>query len=136
VFDDMPEVAGIGWTQYTPYFMDGEPCEFSVNDFWPIWSKEVWRKHRKPRDGEDFVLEDEGNEYYDELYEEYASTRGWHLDDANSELDIPDVFEKKFHSAISLFGQIPDDVYNDMFGDHVAVTATRDKIETEEWGHD
>lgn len=30
--DACPEVTGIHWTQYTPYFNDGESCEFSVND--------------------------------------------------------------------------------------------------------
>lgn len=27
-----PEITGIGWTQYTPYFNDGEPCVFRVGD--------------------------------------------------------------------------------------------------------
>lgn len=28
-----PGVTAVSWTQYTPYFNDGDPCEFSVN--WP-----------------------------------------------------------------------------------------------------
>ena len=28
-----PEVTGVHWTQYTPYFNDGDSCEFSVNEF-------------------------------------------------------------------------------------------------------
>jgi hypothetical protein len=31
--DKCPEVTGIHWTQFTPYFNDGESCEFSVNDY-------------------------------------------------------------------------------------------------------
>ena len=27
-----PRVKAIAWRQYAPYFNDGEPCEFSVND--------------------------------------------------------------------------------------------------------
>lgn len=27
-----PEIAGIAWTQYTPYFNDGEPCTFSAGE--------------------------------------------------------------------------------------------------------
>lgn len=30
--DECPEVTGIHWTQYTPYFNDGESCEFGVNE--------------------------------------------------------------------------------------------------------
>ena len=28
---DNPAVAGVRWTQYTPYFNDGDPCTFSVH---------------------------------------------------------------------------------------------------------
>jgi hypothetical protein len=30
--DECPEVTGVHWTQYTPYFNDGEACEFNVNE--------------------------------------------------------------------------------------------------------
>ena len=32
VFDAHPEIKAIRWTQYTPYFNDGETCEFSRHD--------------------------------------------------------------------------------------------------------
>lgn len=35
-----------GWTQYTPYFNDGDPCEFTVHELF-IWSK-------NDRESEDF----------------------------------------------------------------------------------
>jgi hypothetical protein len=31
-FDACPEVEAVTWTQYTPYFNDGETCEFSVHE--------------------------------------------------------------------------------------------------------
>lgn len=31
-FKENTEVQAIIWTQYTPYWMDGEPCEFSVHE--------------------------------------------------------------------------------------------------------
>jgi hypothetical protein len=34
LFVAYPNVKAIGWTQYTPYFNDGEPCVFSVNDLY------------------------------------------------------------------------------------------------------
>lgn len=33
VLDD-PLITEFGWTQYTPYFNDGDVCEFSVNEPW------------------------------------------------------------------------------------------------------
>lgn len=29
---DRPEVLGVGWAQYTPYFNDGEPCVFGIGE--------------------------------------------------------------------------------------------------------
>lgn len=31
-FDKHPEVTGIAWTQYAPYFNDGDACTFSVHE--------------------------------------------------------------------------------------------------------
>jgi hypothetical protein len=33
-FEANPKVEAIRWRQYTPYFNDGEPCEFSVDDLY------------------------------------------------------------------------------------------------------
>lgn len=33
LFESCPEIKQVHWTQYTPYFNDGEACEFSVNEF-------------------------------------------------------------------------------------------------------
>lgn len=32
-FQDAPEVTSVHWTQYTPYFNDGDECKFSINGF-------------------------------------------------------------------------------------------------------
>jgi hypothetical protein len=31
IFEQFPAVESFGWTQYTPYWCDGEACEFGVN---------------------------------------------------------------------------------------------------------
>ena len=33
LFDKYPEVTSVVWTQYTPYFNDGDACTFTVNAF-------------------------------------------------------------------------------------------------------
>ena len=32
MFDKEPALQSFSWVQYTPYFNDGEPCKFGVND--------------------------------------------------------------------------------------------------------
>ena len=39
-FEKHPEVKAIAWVQYTPYFNDGEPCEFGVRDAYAADSDE------------------------------------------------------------------------------------------------
>lgn len=34
IFAKYPEILKFGWTQYTPYFNDGDPCVFSYNSMY------------------------------------------------------------------------------------------------------
>ena len=35
LFEKHPELDGFNWTEYTPYFNDGDTCEFSANTDYP-----------------------------------------------------------------------------------------------------
>lgn len=114
MFDKLFEkgVEGIRWTQYTPYFNDGESCEFSVNenimlDF-----------------GEGFV-----DEY--ELYYEWVSGQGRVF--KNKEEEIKSSLIEK---ASELVSEVEEDVMYDLFGDHVQVTVTPSGVEVDEYDHD
>lgn len=39
-FEEQPDLYGIGWTQYTPYFNDGEECVFSLSCIGFFFTKE------------------------------------------------------------------------------------------------
>lgn len=45
LFAKWPKLENFSWTQYTPYFNDGEPCEFSINSDY----------HKYTYDGEEFT---------------------------------------------------------------------------------
>ncbi|MGW2713699.1 hypothetical protein ACWC4J_32700, partial [Streptomyces sp. NPDC001356] len=38
---DDPTIVEFGWTQYTPYFNDGDVCEFGVNELWVRTTEEI-----------------------------------------------------------------------------------------------
>jgi hypothetical protein len=42
IFAKYPEVETISWTQYTPYFNDGDVCEFGINSDVEINGKSEW----------------------------------------------------------------------------------------------
>ena len=119
-----PTVKGVMWAQYTPYFNDGEPCTFSVNE--P--AVEFTTDH-----GITGEYGDAGQylSYWDLKYEwenGYGSKRIFN--DPHKELG----------NTINAIGDfmkgIPDEVMLDCFGDHMQVTATVDGVTTEEYSHD
>ncbi|HTF81278.1 MAG TPA: hypothetical protein VL947_06125 [Cytophagales bacterium] len=80
------------WTQYTPYFNDGDECTLRVNT--------------------------------DYLY-------------VNGEEECPDELYDLVEQASTILQEIPDELMQDIFGDHVEVTVYSDgKIGIEEYDHD
>lgn len=105
-----PNITSVVWSQYTPYFNDGEPCVFGVHG--PRFDL-----------GEDSDLTD--------LWE-----FSYRLEDGK----LPDWCTKEVVETLGKFAeslsQIPDELYLNMFGDHVEVTATRDGFQVDEYSHD
>lgn len=118
-----PEVASVRWTQYTPYFNDGDSCEFSVHDPEVRFASEA--THEEGSVGED----DEDEEDYIDSWSlgYYAERRG---------VAEPKALMESLRSLGNLFSE-SEDAMRATFGDHVQVTIGRDgKAEVEEYGHD
>jgi len=106
------EVEKVKWTQYTPYFNDGEPCVFSVGDIYVRSNKST------EEEGE----EDEGFEYISSYNKK-----------------VPDGFSAEAWAALNELSDALSgmhDVLEEAFGDHVQVFVTREGIEVEEYEHD
>jgi len=133
-FEKNPGITGVVWTQYTPYFNDGETCEFSVNDCTftnaPIdeldnisWgdydgdTEGVWATENVAH-----VLSTD-REYYKEMRELIMSKGG--VDPESCKL---------FSDAIC--SSEMEDVMLAMFGDHVKVIATRTGFDVDDFSHD
>jgi hypothetical protein len=135
-FEEYPEVEKIVWTQYTPYFNDGDPCVFRVGEL-------------------AFTLENDKNEseYIGEgsilrlgSYVESAALRGqsWALDyqkvyETNCELvggkeRLAEISEKE--SEISRMIDSLEEWLEVIYGDHVQVTVTKNGTNIEEYEHD
>lgn len=117
-FEANPKIKAITWTQYTPFFNDGDPCEFSVYDMWVLSeeSYEAWM--------------DEGGSYAEEF--DVASR---YVDDRWKSV-LTDDEKKTIRTFVDSIHKLPDEVFEDMFGDHVYVVATADGFEVEEHSHD
>jgi len=54
-FEKRPDVYGVKWTQHTPYFNDGEPCVFGLDDVYLFFTKESFESEVLNYDNEDAV---------------------------------------------------------------------------------
>lgn len=123
VFDKHPILESFSWTQYTPYFNDGDECVFSANiDYLSINDEEFGSGK----------MEEINTEYgeYDPATRSYPNKKETPNPDFNKNLLLAGEDAKEFLSNID------DSVLRDMFGDHVEVKVTRDGTEVEEYEHD
>lgn len=123
-FDETPEIKVIKWTQYTPYFNDGDPCYFSVHE--PTFSN-CDDSNLVSTYGELDMSEDEA-----EQEGLFAFEGTWSRPD-NLPKHVVENTDKlcEFINASEM-----EDVLLAVFGDHVCVTVTRDGIDVEEYSHD
>jgi hypothetical protein len=112
---NQPGVAAVRWTQYTPYFNDGDPCIFGVNDFTV-----------KLTDG-DPDAGDYGDGYLNEWDMRDRGTGGWATGYANLAPALRSLEEVSEHF---------EEFLKESFGDHATVTATRAGFEIEFYDHD
>lgn len=120
-FDANPEVHVVGWRQYTPYFNDGDTCEFNCYAEYAFVSNA--KDYENIRWGE--YNGDDENVWVEDA--DYGDT--------NEEL-IPKSVSANSAALRKLLAKIDEDVFLDMFGDHVQVFATREGFDVQDYDHD
>jgi hypothetical protein len=117
-FELNPMVNAIVWTQYTPYFNDGDTCEFSVGcaTFTNSDGSDIrWGEYNGDEEGVWC--------YGADCYNEETPPEGF-------DSDLCDSFDSMIQSAEM------QDVMKAMFGDHVQVIATREGFDVNDHDHD
>jgi len=130
-FNENPAVKCVVWTQYTPYFNDGEPCTFSVGDKYASTS-EYDHDTRYAEEMEGIIITYKPSPYYLENYNTNDHCRSV-VDQWNESDKELGESTRKF---IDILNKVPDEIYEDMFGDHMTVIATIDGFDTVEYEHD
>lgn len=129
LFEQFPTLEAFSWTQYTPYFNDGDSCEFSVRNDEPLTK---------------FAGQDK-------LQHNYYSTKKFVIDTDSA----PDKYGRQHHkyveveltdeqraanatgAAVNAFlRQFDEEQYKDMFGDHAQITVTKEGIDVDSYDHD
>lgn len=121
LFEKTDKIKSFTWRQYTPYFNDGDTCEFNVYCSEP----DINGEYIDELDWYSWKIK-----YYLKGDKEYVN-----LLTENPELDIESY--KIVEEFISVIESIPEDFLKDLFGDHAKVTIHSDgNVEVEEYDHD
>jgi hypothetical protein len=146
LFAEAPNLKSFGWTQYTPYFNDGDSCEFGVNFDYPYINganedyDEAFDIIIKIYDYKNLVTEEDvriNNEVAEKVG--YTWYKGKRIGERglcyNTNYD--EAAAKAVVQIKEVLHSIPKDFWKDLFGDHVKITLRADgSIEVEEYDHD
>lgn len=122
-----------GWTQYTPYFNDGDPCVFSMGELALIAKVDL--EGKDPDLAED-LLRDwsyEGSPAFSPYGFEKASKVTSTYGDGRKG-------DPRYDACLGACKQVYEALDNataeDIFGDHVRVVFTADGVEVEDYDHE
>lgn len=120
-------VYAFGWRQYTPYFNDGEPCEFGMGELSILGRADM---EDAPED------EYELANWFSENDVWYGGTESFRPWSSNSRLREPRY--KEASDAIEALYKVLsyNDLAKEVFGDHVSVLFKESGIEVEEYDHE
>ena len=125
ILDSCPELKSVSWNQYTPYFNDGDTCQFSSNtDYLKV-------------NGE---YAEEFNTLNPVIVENYGTwNREKRVYEGRVEKPNPN-YNKTLSDAVDkmseFLGIFDDDFYKSQFGDHVTVTITDNGVDSEDYDHE
>lgn len=120
-FTLVPTVKRVTWTQYTPYFNDGDACTFGVNE--PYFYNFV--------EDEDFEDYENDGEISEKGQWEISS---WYLREPEKYGLTTD--DKKIMEFLNEVITSNEDFMYDIFGDHQKIVLTADGVESDYYDHD
>lgn len=117
LFDKSEKIQSVGWTQYTPYFNDGDECTFSANT-------------------DDLIINAEA-EYKMNSKDDFFNKEIWGSGGTKINPNYVESEGKIIEEFQSILSEIPEEFYKELFGDHITVIIERSgNIKTVEYEHD
>lgn len=142
LFEAHPKLRSFSWKQYTDYFNDGEPCHFHAHTDYPDVNGHDPDSGRGDNWSDETISVVVGHRQRSETIQygwQQGQIRTWqepiYEERPNPAYD-PELVAAHEDVCEFLRGFETDD-FEEMFGDHVQITVTRDGVEIEEYtSHD
>jgi hypothetical protein len=132
LFEEHPNLVKFGWTQYTPYFNDGDTCEFGSNHRSPGILFTTSNLNQKDTDNIS-VWEVEFTDYhYGYRYNNEAKA----ILPTRELTDTEKAERVTGKAVIEFLKNFDDDDMYGMFGDHQMVWVSKDGVISEEHDHE
>lgn len=157
-FERNPGVHGIRWTQYTPYWMDGEECTFSANEPELELTKrifddgqhdllrrrlfylgEIEKARAFMEGGQDSPPKDRWAKTYSQRDVDRAEGEIAKIDEIIESVGGADAYARivaDFNVISRFIKSIKNSDLELIFGDHVQVSVTKDGVTVSEYDHD
>jgi len=119
-WEENPRINTVVWTQYAPYFNDGEPCVFSIHTI-------TFSNATEPDDISDLNWEE-----YNGETEGIWACGDWNIKDIAKEHQGVNLESAKILSRL-IYSDPMEDVLQDMFGSDNRVVATREGFTSEDY---
>lgn len=125
IFEKHPKIESFGWSQYTPYFNDGDTCTFSANtDYISINGEYV-----------------DDSKWVNETTVVDWGTWNRELRIYEGRVEVPNLdydaeLAKGSDEVTEFLRNFDNDFYITRFGDHAEITVTKDGVDVDEYEHD
>ena len=125
IFEKHPKIESFGWSQYTPYFNDGDTCTFSANtDYISINGEYV-----------------DDSKWVNETTVVDWGTWNRELRIYEGRVEVPNLdydaeLAKGSDEVTEFLRNFDNDFYITRFGDHAEITVSKDGVDVDEYEHD
>lgn len=137
---DDPTIIEFGWRQYTPYFNDGDTCEFGAHGLWARTAAEIDGTLDSDGNEQEFATYDLDVDYHPSLGKYKYDYVGEGSDRRYTRVGYEGPDEARFERCQDLDRALQSGAYDNVllkhFGDHALVTVRKDGIEVEYYSHD
>lgn len=131
LFKTYPELKSFGWCQYTPYFMDGEPCVFFA-------STEYFIVNGFDQEGD--VRDETAPGEINIIAGSYEKHSSWNKETKKMEYKKNEFYDPRFEKIIdeiqSLLNIPETNDFLEWFGDHAFVEITKSGISVSGYDHE
>lgn len=125
IFEKYPTLDSFGWTQYTPYFNDGETCVFYANTDYITVNGEYF---------EDAEWSHKVKVFDWGTYDRVSKTYVGRVEEDNPDYDA--VLSEACGEIVDFLNKFDNDFYLTKFGDHAEITVTRTGVDISDYDHD